>query len=345
VYIGAGILDRLGDLALDARLSPGRAAVVTDTNVGPLYGERARKSLSEAGFAAVSIEIPAGEASKSIAAYERVLDSMVEAGLDRLSPVFAIGGGVVGDLAGFAAATYMRGIPVVQVPTSLVAQVDSALGGKTGVDHRRAKNLIGAFYQPRLVVADVAVLNTLPEREFREGLAEVIKYGAIMDAPTFAALETDLSSILSRDIPKLEEMVERSLKCKAAIVSSDEREAGRRKILNFGHTIGHAIEAAAGYAGYLHGEAVAIGMVAAARLSRVHAGLAESEQRRLVQLIERAHLPTAMPDWRNERFAKSLELDKKRAGTRIDFVLISEIGRAAIHQLNFEQITASLEHA
>jgi 3-dehydroquinate synthase len=349
VHTGAGLIDRLGEFARATGLAAGRAAIVTDQNVARLYAERTRASLSAAQFDAVLIEIPAGEASKSLATYERVMNAMVEAGLDRAGAVFALGGGVVGDLAGFAAATYMRGIPVVQVPTSVVAQVDSALGGKTGIDHRRGKNLIGAFYQPRLIVADVAALKTLREREFREGLAEVIKYGAIMDAPQFAALEADLPAILARDMTKLEAMVEWSLRCKAAIVARDERESGLRKVLNFGHTVGHAIEAASDYSRYLHGEAVAIGMVVAARLSRVHAGLPEADERRLLRLLEDAGLPVVMPDWRggseldSERFAKALRLDKKRSGDAIDFVLISALGSALIKRLGFDQIIAALD--
>jgi 3-dehydroquinate synthase len=351
VHVGAGLLDQLGGLAREAGISPGRAAIVTDRNVAPLYGERARDSIAKAGFIVATIEIPAGEASKTFASYERVIDAMVEARLDRQSPVFALGGGVVGDLAGFAASSYMRGIPIVQVPTSVVGQVDSALGGKTGIDHRRAKNLIGAFYQPRLIVADIATLGSLPEREFREGLAEAIKYGAIMDAPMFAAIENDLPAILSRDPAKLEDLVDRSLRCKAAVVSRDEREGDLRKILNFGHTVGHAIEAAGDYTRYLHGEAVAIGMAVASRLSCLHAGLAESDQRRLVRLIERAGLPTEMPDLANlpaaeqERFANALKLDKKRAGEAIDFVLVPELGRAIVRKLSFAQVTAAIQTA
>ena len=343
VFVGVGILDNLGELARGAGLIPGRAALITDRNIAPLYADRTRKSLSAAGFDAAIVEIAPGEASKSLATYERMLDAMAEAGLDRRSTVFALGGGVVGDLAGFAAATYMRGIAVVQVPTSVVAQVDSALGGKTGVDHRRAKNLIGAFHHPRLVLADVATLKTLPEREFREGLAEVIKYGAIMDAAMFAALEADLPSILARDTAKLEDIIEQSLRCKASVVSQDEREGNLRKVLNFGHTVGHAIEAAGDYSRFLHGEAVAIGMVVATGLSRIHAGLPESDAKRLLRLIEQAGLPARMPDWRNERFSKALELDKKRAGDGIDFVLISAIGHTLIKKLTLKEITNHLE--
>jgi 3-dehydroquinate synthase len=299
VHVGAGLLDRIGELALAAGLKPGRAALVTDSNVARLYGAHAQSALAAAGFDATTLEVPAGEASKSLATLDQVYDRLVAAELDRSSALFALGGGVVGDLAGFAAATYLRGLAVVQIPTTMTAQVDSALGGKTGVNHRTAKNLIGAFHQPRMIVADVATLASLPEREFREGLAEVIKYGAIMDASMVAALETSMPAILARDPARLEQIVDQSLRHKAAIVASDEREGGLRKILNFGHTIGHALEASAGYGSYFHGEAVAIGMVAAAGLSRAYAGLSVGEADRLVRLIEAAGLPTQMPPgWR-----------------------------------------------
>src|SRR6266436_2115522 len=295
VHVGSGLLDHLGELARAAGLKPGRTALVTDSNVARLFGSRAKNSLADAGFEVALIEVPAGEESKSLAALETVYDRLVEVELERSSPLFALGGGVVGDLAGFAAATYLRGLPLVQIPTTILAQVDSALGGKTAVNHRAGKNLIGAFYQPRLIVADVATLATLPDREFREGLAEVIKYGAIMDAPMIADLERDLDAILARRPALLEQVVARSLLHKAAVVGADERESGLRKTLNFGHTIGHAIEASAGYGSYFHGEAVAIGMVAAARLSSKYVGLSADEASRLLRLIERADLPSAMP--------------------------------------------------
>ncbi|HLX38852.1 MAG TPA: 3-dehydroquinate synthase, partial [Candidatus Binataceae bacterium] len=261
VHVGSGILDRVGELAREAGLKPGRSALISDANVTKLYAPRVSASLKASGFDAMLMEIPPGEASKSLDMLATLYDRMTEAELDRQSVVFALGGGVTGDLAAFAAASYLRGIPLVQIPTTVVAQVDSAMGGKSGVNHRRAKNLIGAFYQPRMILADVESLSTLPEREFREGFAEVIKYGAIMDAPMIADLERDLDAILRRDLAILESIVERSLRHKAHVVENDEHEGGLRKILNFGHTIGHAIEASAGYGSYLHGEAVAIGMV------------------------------------------------------------------------------------
>ena len=343
VQVGAGLLDELGRLAREAGLKPGRAAIVTDSNVAGLYAERAARSLREAGFATALVEISPGEASKSFATVGVVYDRMGEAELDRSSAVFALGGGVVGDLAGFVAATWLRGIAVVQVPTTLLAQVDSSLGGKTGVNHRLAKNLIGVFHQPRLIVADVATLATLREREFREGLAEVIKYGAIMDAAMIADLERDLGRILARDPAVLEAVVARSLRLKAAIVSADEREDGLRRILNFGHTVGHALEATAGYGNLLHGEAVAIGMAAAASLSKSYAGLSAGEASRLEKLVERAGLPTQLPSGaRGAQFARALRLDKKRADDAVEFVLLDRLGHALTRKLKFDEIVASL---
>jgi 3-dehydroquinate synthase len=343
VHVGLGLLDRLGELARAAGLKPGRAALITDSNVGRLYGAHVQKALAAAGFDATTIEVAAGEASKSLATLDQVYDRLVASALDRSSAVFALGGGVVGDLAGFAAATYLRGLAVVQIPTTMTAQVDSALGGKTGVNHRAAKNLIGAFHQPRMIVADVATLASLPEREFREGLAEVIKYGAIMDAPMVAALETAIPAILARDPAQLEHVVDQSLRHKAAVVARDEREGGLRKILNFGHTIGHALEASAGYGSYFHGEAVAIGMVTAAGLSRAYAGLSAGEADRLVRLIEAAGLPSQMPaGWRRDDFERALKLDKKRAGDGIEFVLIDRLGHALTRKLDFDEIVAQI---
>jgi 3-dehydroquinate synthase len=342
-HVGAGILERLGELALGARLKPGSCAIVTDTTVEAIYAARVDEALRKSGFAPIVISIPPGERSKSLQMLELLYDRMTEAGLDRDSTVFALGGGVVGDLAGFAAATFLRGVPLVQVPTTVVGQVDSALGGKTGINHSRAKNLIGAFYQPRLIVADVTTLATLPDREFREGLAEVIKYGAIMDAPMVADLERDLYAILTRRPDLLEQVVARSLAHKAAVVGADEREGGLRKSLNFGHTIGHAIEASAGYGSYLHGEAVAIGMVAAARLSSRYAGFSADEASRLQRLIDRAGLPTAMPaGWNNPGFLGAIGLDKKRTAGAIEFILLDCLGHSLTKRLSVEEILAPL---
>jgi 3-dehydroquinate synthase len=343
VHAGTALLDNLGALARGAGLEPGKSIIVTDSNVGPLYAERVARALASAGFETTRATLAAGEESKSPETLAALYDQMTAAELDRASIVFALGGGVVGDLAGFAAATYLRGIGVVQIPTTVVAQVDSSLGGKTGINHRLAKNLIGAFHQPRLIVADVDMLTTLPDREFREGLAEVIKYGAIMDAPMLADLERDLDAILARNQRALEDMIARSLRHKAAVVSADEHEGGLRKILNYGHTVGHAIEASVGYGGYLHGEAVAIGMVAAARLSNAYGGLSADEAARLERLIERAGLPTGMPaDWRGQKFVDALRLDKKRKQGAVEFVLLDRLGHAVMRKLTFNEIVGSL---
>jgi 3-dehydroquinate synthase len=345
VHVGQGLVDHLGRLAVDAGIQPGRVALVTDSNVEAHYGPRAVAALEAENFAPEVVTVPAGEASKSSAVLQEIYDRMVAAELDRGSAVFALGGGVVGDLAGFAAATYLRGIAVVQVPTTLVAQVDSSVGGKTGINHPRAKNLIGAFHQPRVVVADVDTLVTLPEREFREGLAEVIKYGAILELAMIVDLEGTLDRILARDAASLEAVVARSLRHKAAVVAADEREGGLRKILNFGHTVGHALEASAGYGSYLHGEAVAIGMAVACALSEKYAGLSADEGSRLVRLIDRAGLPTVLPsDARSASFVAALRLDKKRARDAVEFVLLERLGKAATKPLTFPEILSALGH-
>jgi len=342
-HVGAGILDRLGELACDAGLKPGACVVVTDSTVEKLYAARVEDALRKSGFAPVVVSVPPGEASKSLPTLELLYDRMSGIGLDRSSAVFALGGGVVGDLAGFAAATFMRGVALVQVPTTVVAQVDSALGGKTAINHRHAKNLIGAFHQPRLIVADVATLATLPDREFREGLAEVIKYGAIMDARMIADLEHDLDAILARRPDLLEQVVARSLMHKAAVVGADEREKDLRKTLNFGHTIGHAIEASAGYGSYFHGEAVAVGMVAASRLSRQYAGFPADDASRLQRLIERAGLPATMPPrWHSDEFLRALGLDKKRLAGAVEFVLLDRLGHSLTKSLSLDEIVAPL---
>ncbi|MBF6568171.1 MAG: 3-dehydroquinate synthase [Candidatus Binataceae bacterium] len=343
VHVGVHLLDEVGKLALEAGLHGGRVALVTDANVGPLYFERVADALSTAKFDPIRIQIASGEGSKSLAMVEQLYDRMVEGRLDRNSAVFALGGGVVGDLAGFAAATFLRGLALVQIPTTLTGQVDSALGGKTGVNHRQGKNLIGAFHEPRLIVADVETLTTLGEREFREGLAEVIKYGAIMDATMIDDLERDLPAIMAREPRPMEEIVERSLRHKATVVERDEAESGLRKILNFGHTVGHAIEASSGFGHYLHGEAVAIGMMAAARLSQTYAGLRAVDAERLRALLKMAALPVEMPSqWASENFASALNLDKKRSGSNIEFILIDRIGHALTYKLDSEQIIAEL---
>jgi 3-dehydroquinate synthase len=343
VHVGSGILRETGELARSARLKPGNAALITDSTVAGLFADAVIKSLKGAGFKPSLIEFPAGEPSKSSEVLGKLYDGLIAARLDRSSTIFALGGGVTGDLAGFAAATFLRGVALVQLPTTLTAQVDSSLGGKTGINHRAAKNLIGAIHHPRMIIADVAMLESLPNREFREGLGEVIKYGAIMDAAMLAELEETLPALLRREPRQLQAIVRKSLRHKADVVQDDARETGRRKILNFGHTLGHALEASAGYGAYLHGEAVAIGMVAAMRLSRIHAGLSEAEERRLVRLIEMAGLPIEIPSGLPpERLLDAARLDKKRVDEAVEFVLIDHLGHAFTHKLEFDQVMAVL---
>jgi 3-dehydroquinate synthase len=333
VEIGAGLLDRLGELAAAQGLR-GRCAIISDTNVARLFAERAARALRAGGFDPVIFQVEAGETSKSLATLERVYDFLIEAEFDRGASIVALGGGVVGDLAGFAAATFLRGVALIQVPTTLLAQVDSALGGKTAVNHRLGKNLIGAVYQPRLIVADVEALRGLPEREFREGMAEVIKYGAIMDAQFIGELERNREPILAREPKLLEAIVERCLRHKAYVVERDEHEAQLRSILNFGHTVGHALENSAGYGRYLHGEAIAIGMVAASRLSCALSGLAPEAADRLCKLIAAYGLPTAMPSgWCTDEFKQALGRDKKRSSGGIRFVLLTDLGKTTTRML------------
>ena len=266
ILIGTGLLRRLGAECDKLELGQ-RCAVISDRNVAPRYAQAALLSLTNAGFSPLLITVPAGETAKSMTQVQACYDQLAKHRLERKSFIVALGGGVVGDLAGFVAATYLRGIDFVQVPTTLLAQVDSSVGGKVGVNLKAGKNLVGAFYQPRLVLCDLEALKLLPPRQFRSGLAEVIKYGIIYDAALFKRLELNLLRVLRQDEDTLAEIVARCCQIKAEVVGQDEKESGLRAILNFGHTIGHAIEAISGYGAYLHGEAISIGQVAAARLS------------------------------------------------------------------------------
>ncbi len=328
IKVGGGLLARLG--ADCARLKLGRrCAVITDSNVGRHYAKAALKSLAAAGFQPVLITVPAGEKSKCLSVVEKCCDQLAKHRLERKSFIVALGGGVVGDLAGFVAATYLRGIPFVQVPTTLLAQVDSSVGGKTGVNLKAGKNLVGAFYQPQLVLCDLDTLKTLPRREYVSGLAEVIKYGVIYDAALFARLERDLPKLLRRETASLAAVIARCCEIKAEVVGQDETESGVRAILNFGHTIGHAIENSSGYGKFLHGEAIAIGQVAAAKLSQQILGLPAGEVERIEQLFVRAGLPVKIKlgsALRKKLFAAML-LDKKVSDGEVKFVLAEKIGR------------------
>jgi 3-dehydroquinate synthase len=328
IQIGTGLLARLG--AECARLKLGRrCAIISDAHVAPLYAAKARAALVKAGFEPVLITVPAGETAKSLKTVQSCYDQLAAHRLERKSFIVALGGGVVGDLAGFVAATYLRGLAFVQVPTTLLAQVDSSVGGKVGVNLAAGKNLVGAFYQPRLVLCDLDTRRTLPEREFRAGLAEVIKYGIIYDAPLFARLERDLSKLLKRDQAVLAPVIARCCEIKADVVGQDETEGGLRAILNFGHTIGHGIENISGYGKYLHGEAIAIGQVAAAKISAELTGLPPADVRRMADLFHRAGLPVTIklnPAQRKKLFA-AMRLDKKVSGGEIKFVLARQIGK------------------
>ncbi|MGQ9824367.1 MAG: 3-dehydroquinate synthase [Desulfotomaculales bacterium] len=336
ILIGAGLLDGLG--ACLKEIIPGRKALlVTNPAVRLLYGERAEKSLAEAGFEVVPAEVPDGEEAKSLAMAGALYDRAYTAGLDRQSPVIALGGGIVGDLAGFVAATYMRGVPFVQVPTTLLAQVDSSVGGKVAVNHPRGKNIIGAFYQPKLVLADTSVLATLDRRELRAGLAEVIKYGVIADADFFCWLESNLERVLSLEEEALLRAVAVSCRIKARIVEEDETEQGRRAILNFGHTVGHAVEVLTGY-GIRHGEAVAVGMVQEARLAVMLGVFPEEEAVRIEHLVKKAGLPATktLPasNGAKDNFAAEvldlLRRDKKTLAGRFVFALPVKIGKVEV---------------
>ncbi len=328
IQIGTSLLDGIGREC--ARLKLGRrCAIISDANVAPRYAGKTKRALAAAGFEVILITVPAGETAKSLKTVQTCYGQLAAHRLERKSFIVALGGGVVGDLAGFVAATYLRGIDFVQVPTTLLAQVDSSVGGKVGVNLAAGKNLVGAFYQPRLVLCDLGALRTLPEREFRAGLAEVIKYGIIYDARLFARLERDLPNLLRRDAKTLADVVARCCAIKAEVVGQDETETGLRAILNFGHTIGHAIENISGYGKYLHGEAISIGQVAAAKLSAELTALPESDVVRITALFQRSGLPTtiALKGAQRKKLLAAMRLDKKVSAGEIKFVLAKNIGR------------------
>lgn len=329
ILLEPNALARLGEI-LAERLKPGRCLVVTNPHLEARYGEVARTALVKAGWDPHVAVVPAGERFKRMQSAMQLYDRAIDARLERQSPVIALGGGVIGDLAGFMAATFNRGVPFVQVPTSLLAQIDSSVGGKVAVNHPRGKNLIGAFYQPTMVVADPLALHTLPRRELIAGLAEMIKYGVILDAEFFARLEAELPLLLERRLRALIPAIARCCELKAQVVLEDERESGLRAILNFGHTLGHALEAETQYQNYLHGEAVAIGMVAAGAIARELGLFSDSEQARLVALLERAGLPTRFPPMAASRLVQATGHDKKVKDGSIRWVLPEAIGRVCV---------------
>ena len=328
IVIGANLLDRPETFS---GLPEGRdAVVVTNALVGPLFSQRLSTTLQSQYRRVNTITLPDGEAHKDLATLNTIFDSLLELGADRQTTLFALGGGVVGDITGFAAACYMRGVPYVQVPTTLLSQVDSSVGGKTAVNHALGKNMIGVFNQPLRVVTDLATLETLPQRELIAGLAEVIKYGPIADGAFLDWIEAHLDDLLRRDIGALGHAIKRSCEIKAHVVGQDERESGLRAILNFGHTFGHAIEAGLGYGEWLHGEAVGCGMVMAADLSAELGLVSGSYAERLRNLVRRAGLPVVGPRLGIERYMALMRLDKKSSAGEIRFVVLEGAGRASV---------------
>ena len=322
IIIGSNLLDGGFDLSEFVRGTD--CLVVSNDTVAPLYRDKLVPNIP--GRDLSFIELPDGEAHKSVATMQTVLDQLVQSGAHRDTTIVALGGGVVGDIAGFAAACYMRGVAFIQVPTTLLAQVDSSVGGKTGVNHPQGKNLIGAFHQPEIVMIDTDTLSTLPAREMQAGLAEVIKYGAACDFDFFVWLEENISALLEKDPAALSYAIQRSCELKAEVVAEDERESGRRAILNFGHTFGHAIEHSQGYGKWLHGEAVAAGMLMAAKLSQMEA----SDVERLRCLLAAAGLPTVPPDIAPEKWLAAMSKDKKVQQKQIRFVLLRNLGGAFV---------------
>ena len=328
IYIGADLL-REPELLLP-HLAQKWVAVVSNVTVAPLYIERLKLSIENAGVAVVEILLPDGEIYKTWESLNSIYDALIHHRCERKTTVLALGGGVVGDMAGFAAATYMRGVPYIQIPTTLLAQVDSSVGGKTGINHPLGKNMIGAFHQPQAVIIDTDVLQTLPERELSAGLAEVIKYGLIRDLPFFEWLETNMEHLRARNPEALTHAIYESCRNKAEVVAEDERETGVRALLNLGHTFGHAIETGVGYGKWLHGEAVAAGTMLAADLSRRMGWLDAATVERIADLYRRAGLPVEAPDLGVQRYIDLMGADKKVEAGKLRFVLLEKLGQAVL---------------
>lgn len=332
ILIGSGCLEETGRLCREAGLH-GRAAVVTNPTVGRLYCEPVTASLESAGYEFLVIELPDGEEFKTLATVATVYTELIRNGFDRGCFLVALGGGVIGDMAGFAAATFLRGVPFVQIPTTLLAQVDSSVGGKTGVNHELGKNLIGAFHQPRLVISDVSTLDTLDTRDFVSGLAETVKYGVILDGAFFTYLSDHRTELLLRRNDVLTRLVRRCCELKADVVSQDERESGVRAVLNYGHTLGHAVETLAGYDRYRHGEAVAIGMARAAAVSERFGHAGHADTARIVDLIRALGLPSELPPFPGDAYAAVLLRDKKVREKGLTFVCNRGIGGFVFEQV------------
>ncbi|WP_180729067.1 3-dehydroquinate synthase [Paraburkholderia sp. PGU19] len=340
IHIGA---DLIGKSELFApHIRGASVTIVTNSTVDPLYGDTLRKALAPLGKDVTTVVLPDGEAHKNWETLNLIFDALLGARADRKTTLIALGGGVIGDMTGFAAACYMRGVPFIQVPTTLLSQVDSSVGGKTGINHPLGKNMIGAFYQPQAVIADIGALRTLPPRELAAGIAEVIKTGAIADATFFEWIEANMEALNRCEPEALAEAVKRSCEIKASVVAKDEREGGLRAILNFGHTFGHAIEAGLGYGEWLHGEAVGCGMVMAADLSVRLGHLDEAARKRLVAVIEAAHLPTQAPTLGAERYVDLMRVDKKAEAGEIKFILLKRFGDTLITRAPDEAVLETL---
>lgn len=337
IHIGADVIKRP---ELFAPVVANKVVMIcTNTTVGPIYANSLSATLQEAGAKSVhQVALPDGEEYKDWPTLQRIFDALMQARCDRKTVLVALGGGVVGDMGGFAASAFMRGIPFIQVPTTLLSQVDSSVGGKTGINHPMGKNMIGAFYQPQMVVADICSLNTLPDRELSCGLAEIIKHGAIADEQYLLDVERDMPALLARDTLALTAAVKRSCEIKADVVSKDEREAGLRATLNFGHTFGHAIEAGMGYGQWLHGEAVGCGMVIAAHLCRQMGRLSDAQAARLKKVIVDAKLPVIPPKLGVNKFMELMMHDKKADGGSINYVLLNGLGAASTSPVNDELV-------
>lgn len=347
IYIGNNTfgLPELGQLLIEKGLTH-KSAVITNPTVNQYYGEIVKDSIQQKGIEAKIIEIPDGEKYKSYESAYELYGKMIDYKMDRTSTVISLGGGVIGDLSGFVAATYMRGISFVQIPTTLLAQVDSSVGGKVAINHPKGKNLIGAFYQPKFVVIDLSVLDSLPMRDIRSGMAELIKHGMIMDRPLFEKIESEIHKVLDLDKSLMIELVAQSCRDKGKIVEEDEKEAGIRAILNYGHTFAHAIEALTDYKEYRHGEAVSIGMTCAGKLAVDIGLLDEKEHRRQVELLDVIGLPTEFPEIASEEVLKTMYLDKKVRDGKLRFVLQKSIGEVIItDEVSDKQVIEAISNA
>ena len=340
IFIGSDLIDRPELFEACAKASS--IYIVTNTTVAPLYAERLSKTLASFGKSVRTIALPDGESFKDWKNLQTIFDELLKHGADRQTVLVALGGGVIGDMTGFAAASFMRGIRFIQVPTTLLSQVDSSVGGKTGINHPLGKNMIGAFHQPIAVIADLSTLKTLPPRELSAGLAEVIKHGAIADASFLDWIEANTSALLACDIEAMSHAVLRSCEIKSAVVSADEREGGVRATLNFGHTFGHAIEAGMGYGEWLHGEAVGCGMVMGAKLSCLLKKITQADADRLTRIIHAMHLPTTAPKFGADRYIELMQVDKKAEGGQIRYVLLEQIGKAYIATAPHEAVIETL---